>query len=52
MALFSYVGAFNTMLTEVEALASQHEVVGDRFREELVPTLVQKCQGWVLFFNL
>uniref|UniRef100_A0A183CNY0 BAR domain-containing protein n=1 Tax=Globodera pallida TaxID=36090 RepID=A0A183CNY0_GLOPA len=36
--------AFLTMLGEIESLASQHEVIGERLRNDLCPQLVEKCR--------
>uniref|UniRef100_A0A183BYN5 Mediator of RNA polymerase II transcription subunit 20 n=1 Tax=Globodera pallida TaxID=36090 RepID=A0A183BYN5_GLOPA len=42
--MYSTTMAFLTMLDEIESLASQHEVVGERLRNDLCPKLVEKCR--------
>ncbi|KAI3414126.1 hypothetical protein GPALN_011587 [Globodera pallida] len=42
--MYTTTMAFLTMLGEIESLASQHEVIGERLRNDLCPQLVEKCR--------
>lgn len=42
--MFTTASAFQAMLNELESLASQHEVIGERLRGELLPQLTDKCR--------
>lgn len=40
--MYSYLFAFNSMLGELDSLAAQHEVIGEKLRKEVVPTITEK----------
>lgn len=38
------MNAFYSILGELESLAAQHEVIGEKLKREVVPTLSEKAQ--------
>uniref|UniRef100_A0A915DY51 F-BAR domain-containing protein n=1 Tax=Ditylenchus dipsaci TaxID=166011 RepID=A0A915DY51_9BILA len=42
--VYSYMSAFYSILSELDSLAAQHEVVGEKMKKEIVPTILEKSQ--------
>lgn len=38
------MNAFFSILSELESIAAQHEVIGEKLKREVVPTLIEKSQ--------
>ena len=42
---YSFMTAFYAMLDELNSLAAQHEVIGEKMKKEVVPSVTEKCQA-------
>lgn len=42
--MYSYMNSFYAILRELESLANQHEVIGERLKNEIVPNVTEKCR--------
>lgn len=42
--LYSYTSAFFAILSELDSLAAQHEIVGEKMKKDIVPVVAEKSR--------